>query len=893
MVMPEADEKAQSTGQRAKIPFNYILWFEQIDRTQIPLVGGKGANLGELAGMGMPVPDGFAVTTKAFDLLLDANHIKDEIDRLVLACDVNDVMQLKETSDAVKQMIVGAEYPQSVKDEVKKAYEQLSHSRDIRMPEALGLISLGREYANVIVRSSATAEDLPKASFAGQQASFLNVKGVPYVLDAVKQCWASLYEPRAIFYRAKNNVVHASISIIVQRMIEADKAGVTFTMHPSSGENVVIHEACWGLGETLVLGKVQPDRYVVSKDGEYTLLEEHIGRKEIMHLRDIGTGRTVETRVPVDKVAARVLTDDELRRLTAYAMEIEEHYGTGQDIEWAIRGQKIFIVQTRPITTLPEAGRPAAVANTEGMRAILKGIAASPGAASGAVKIVDSLEETKKVEKGDVMVTEMTSPDFVPAMSRCVAIVTDRGGTTSHAAIVSREMGIPCVVGTENATRVLSDGMVVTVNGSTGVVYEGVAEAAQPTEQRAEEPPAEEVPVEQHAAESEEQPTEQPVEEPIVEEEAEEVEEHEEEAEEFEETGETVAEALEPAGEEAERQGPKSAIEEFMSLAEELEKTGDGNGGEEGGATEDLELAERAKELAESERRRPKVYMNLGVPDKIDDYRHLPFEGIGLMRIEFIIAGLGEHPSAMIEAGESQRYIDALASGIEKVAAAVNPRPVVVRFSDFKTNEYRNLKGGEKFEPDEANPMLGWRGVSRFVSPEFEEAFRLECRAMRMVRERCKNVWAMLPFVRTTWEVGKCLDIMREEGLDSHEDNTFKVWIMAEVPSVALLADRFAELCDGISIGSNDLTQLVLGVDRDSERLGKMGYFDERDEAVKLAIRQIVEKAHLKGRTVSICGQAPSEYPEFVKFLADIGIDSVSVNPDAVEKTKETLSALG
>ena len=843
--MPEPDARTP----RPKIPFSYVLWFDQIDKTQIPLVGGKGANLGELANAGLPVPEGFAITTKAFDFLLDANGIKDDIAKLVAACDVDDVMQLKQASEAIEGMIVKAEYPQPVKDEVKRAYEQLSYARDAVLPKALSMLSLGREYATVAVRSSATAEDLPNASFAGQQASFLNMKGVSAVLDAVRKCWASLYEPRAIFYRAKNNVVSSSICVIVQRMVDAEKAGVTFTVHPSSGKNVVIIEACWGLGEALVLGEVQPDRYVISKDGSYTLQESHIGRKEMMHIRDPGTGRTVEVRVPREKVEAQVLTDEELRRLTAYAMRIEEHYGSPQDIEWCVRGPKIYIVQTRPITTVPKVQPSEAEAVPEGLKAVLKGISASPGIGSGRVKLVGSLEETRKVEKGDVLVTEMTSPDFVPAMSRCVAIITDRGGTTSHAAIVSREMGVPCVVGTTNATKVLSDGMLVTVDGSTGVVYAG---AAEPKKKEAPSVAAADKLVEKISEDFANEPEE------------------------------------EHAAEEAEPVGSKSPIDEFVSLADELDEN---NGDEEKISFDEPE--EETKEMPAREERsgRPKLYMNLGVPEKIDDYKNLPFDGIGLMRIEFIIAGLGEHPRAMIEAGESQTYIDALVAGIEKVAVVVRPRPVVVRFSDFKTNEYRSLKGGDKFEPQEANPMIGWRGVSRYVSPDFEQAFRLECRAMRKVREDCKNVWAMLPFVRTTWEVGKCLDIMREEGLDSHSDDTFKVWIMAEVPAVAFLADKFAELCDGFSIGSNDLTQLVLGVDRDSELLGKMGYFDERDEAVKLAIKSIVEKAHLKGRTVSICGQAPSEYPEFVRFLLDIGIDSVSVNPDAVEKTREMLGA--
>ena len=438
------------------------------------------------------------------------------------------------------------------------------------------------------------------------------------------------------------------------------------------------------------------------------------------------------------------------------------------------KGAKMYILQTRPITTVKG---PEKSVRKEAKGAFLKGIAASPGTASGPVKIINSINETGKIVKGDILVAEMTSPDFVSTMNKCVAIITEKGGTTSHAAIVSREMGIPCVVGVKGATSSLKDGEVITVDGSTGAIYKGKSEIKS-----------------------------------------------------------------------------EKVVEKAVVV-----KKG-----------------------------KVKVYMNLGVPEKIDDYKDLPFDGIGLMRLEFIIAGLGAHPVYLIENGMEGSYVEALSKNIEKVAAAVNPRPVVVRFSDFKTNEYKQLKGGDKYEPDEANPMLGWRGVSRYVSPEFEEAFRLECRAVKKVRENYKNVWSMLPFVRTTEEVKRCLAIMEEEGLKRGKD--FKVWIMAEVPSVIFLASQFASLCDGFSIGSNDLTQFVLGVDRDSEVLSKLGYFDEQNAAVKTAIRHLIQQAHKSGCTVSICGQAPSEYPEFVHFLVKEGIDSISVNPDAVESTIKLVS---
>ncbi len=805
----------------------YILWFDELDKSSINLAGGKGANLGEMVAIKLPIPGGFVVTTAAFEHFIKMNRLDSKINELVRACKVDDIEKLNETSKRIKRRIMEADCPLSVKQEITRAYKEMSYSRDIRIPAILGLISAGREMAIVAVRSSATTEDLATASFAGQQASFLNVKGVKYLLDAIKRCWASLYESRAIFYRAKKGFKSSSIAVIIQRMINADKAGVTFTVHPSTGENVIVHEACWGLGESLVLGKITPDRYIISKeDGK--IIKKEIGMKETMHIRDIGTERTVEIRVPEEKRNMQILSERELAGLTKYAIAIEEHYGTPQDIEWAVRGSKIYILQTRPVTTVPKkkivAKKDVGKIKEE---IFLKGIAASPGIASGPVKIISSTEDAGKIVKGDVLVAEMTSPDLVPTMSKCVAIVTEKGGTTSHAAIVSREMGIPCIVGTKDATQKLKDGSIVTVDGTSGVIYKGKVELGAEAEARVAE-----------VGEDKEYVTVKPSEKEKVEE----------------------IEKLEEMERELE--------DHIETMEEEIKKP-----------------LEKPK-TKQKQKTKTKVYMNLGVPEKIDEYKQLPFEGIGLMRIEFIIAGLGTHPNALIDAGLEQKYMDAIAAGIEKVAAAISPRPVVVRFSDLKTNEYRNLKGGEKYEPQEANPMMGWRGASRYVTPEFEEAFRLECRAVKKVRGCYKNVWVMVPFVRTTDELKKCLKIMEEEGLKRGVDE-LKIWIMVEIPSVIFLAAEFAKLCDGLSIGSNDLTQFILGVDRDSEILGNLGYFNEQNKAVKIAIKQLIRDTQGSGCTVSICGQAPSVYPEFTKFLIKEGIDSISVNPDAVEKTRE------
>jgi len=593
-------------------------------------------------------------------------------------------------------------------------------------------------------------------------------------------------------------------------MVNSKAAGVIFTINPVTGDpSQIVIEGNYGLGESVVSGAVTPDDFVVDKN-TLKIIERRIAKKTVQYLRDPDTGKTVHLDVPVEKQEQPCLNDEEIIKLAELAKRIEQHYGKAQDIEWAIDSDlsfpdNIFIVQSRPETvwSLKLAEKPTK-AEAEGMKpaemlkVIVKGSPAGKrGFGIGVAKVVSNPEEAAKVmQKGDILVTDMTNPDYVPFMKLAGAIVTDKGGVTCHAAIVSRELGIPCVVGAENATKLMVTGKEYTVDSRSGVVYEGIMPTL--TEQLSSS------------------------------------------------TGATTL--------------PNTVT---------------------GGMFQPVPVTAT------------KIYMNLGVPEKIEDYKDLPFEGIGLMRIEFILASyIGEHPLYLIETGQSQKFVDKLAEGMATVARAIQPRPVVVRFSDFKTNEYRELKGGEKYEIVEANPMLGWRGCSRYISSWYEKAFRLECQAIRKCREEwgLKNVWVMLPVVRTTWEAKKCLEIMREESLERSRD--FKVWFMAETPSIAILADEFSKLCDGFSIGSNDMTQGILMIDRDSERLGQMGNFDERDPAVKRIIAHLIKVAHESGCTVSICGEGPSNLPDFAEFLVRAGIDSISVNNDAVIATKKLVASI-
>lgn len=763
----------------------YIYWFNELKKENVKEAGGKGANLGEMLNAGFPIPPGFVVSAQAYYDFLEESKIRDEIFEILSSLNVDDSNALEKASNEIQVIIKSAVMPEKIKEEIKFAYESLGAGGPERYrvlsAKALDILKIKRELPFVAVRSSATAEDLPSASFAGQQITLLNVKGVDEVINAVQECWASLFTPRAIFYRTKNNFDHTKvlIAVVVQKMINSEKSGVAFSCNPATSElDKIVIEAGFGLGESIVSGEVNPDLYIIDKN-TLQILSVEVKKQDVMRTRDSVTGKTIKINVHEKKSTVQKLSNEEIVELAKIIKKIDEHYKFPQDIEWAIEEGRIYIVQSRPVTTLKKVEEKASMKIDKEL--ILTGLGASPGIASGIVKILSGPEELDKIKEGDVLVTRMTNPDYVPAMKRASAIITDEGGMTCHAAIVSREMGIPCIVGTGKATTMLKEGEGVTVDGKEGKVYRGIIEIE------------------------------------------------------------------------------KKEIKPIEVVGK-------------------IETA-------------TKIYMNLGVPEKIDDYKDLPFEGIGLMRIEFIIASyVGEHPNYLLEIGQEQKYIDKLAEGVAKVASAINPRPVVVRFSDFKTNEYRSLKGGEKYEPQEDNPMIGWRGVSRYVSPEFEKAFRLECKAIKKVRDEMnlKNVWIMLPFVRTTWEVERCLEIMRSEGLERKED--FKVWLMAEVPSIVFLADEFSKLCDGFSIGSNDLTQLIMGADRDSAILGKMEYFDERNEAVKRAISSLIEKAHANNKTVSICGQAPSVYPEFCEFLIRAGIDSISVNPDVVIQTRSLVS---
>ncbi len=774
-----------------------ILWFEELGKEDIPLVGGKNANLGEMLKAGIPVPPGFAITAHAYKRFIEETGIAEQIYKIIeeTVTDPNDPKQYEEASKRIRSLIESTPMPDYLAEAIKQAYRELCNRTN--------MVNI-----SVAVRSSATAEDLPDASFAGQQETYLNVAGEDKLLEKTVKCWSSLFTPRAIFYRTQKGFRHEDvlISVGVQKMVNAKAAGVMFTINPVTGDrNQIVIEANWGLGESVVSGAVTPDYYAVDKN-TMKIIEKKIAKKTVEYVKNPETGETIHAEVPPERQEIPCLTDEEILRLAELGKKIEEHYGKAQDIEWAIDRdlpfpENVFIVQSRPetvwsvMTKAEVKAEKAEVAAPIELKVVTKGIGTGKrDIGFGKAKVIFSPEEAEKLmQKGDILVTTMTNPDFVPYMRMASAIVTDKGGVTCHAAIVSRELGIPCVVGTENATKVMQTDKEYTVDARNGVVYEGV-----------------------------------------------------------------VKEIIRPAA-------APTAV----------------------GAPTAYATVQQAPVTA------TKIYMNLGIPEKIEDYRNLPFDGIGLMRIEFILASyIGEHPLYLIETGQSQKFIDKLAEGIATVARAIQPRPVVVRFSDFKTNEYRELKGGEKYEIVEDNPMLGWRGCSRYISPWYEEAFRLECRAIKKCREEwgLKNVWVMLPVVRTIWEAKRVLEIMKEEGLERSRD--FKVWFMAETPSIVIMADEFSKLCDGFSIGSNDLTQGVLMIDRDSERLGLLGYFDERDPAVKRAIAHLIRVAHKNGCTVSICGEGPSNLPDFAEFLVRCGIDSISVNADAVISTRQLVASI-
>ncbi|MFW5979786.1 MAG: phosphoenolpyruvate synthase [Halanaerobiales bacterium] len=767
----------------------YIKWFSEINENDVDLAGGKGANLGQLTQNGIQVPPGFCVTSKAYVNFIEKNNLDSEIKKLMKKIEISNSNNLNNISRQIRDSIKYSVIPEKIKDEISESYQKLN--------DMVG------ENCKVAVRSSATAEDLPEASFAGQQDTYLYISGKEELLNYIKDCWASLWTARAIYYREQKDFDHfkVALSAVVQKMVHSKVSGVVFTANPINyNQEEIMINSSWGLGEAVVSGVVSPDEFVVDKNN-LQIKDKKINRKIRMIVKkEEGKQGTdlvnVADHLDADCVTAPSLSEKNIKKLSEMALKIEKMYDSPQDIEWAFDQdtEELYILQSRPITTLKEENKMAEKNKNDNLKPLVRGLNASPGIAHGKVKKIIDMDKLASVEEGDILITEMTNPDMVPAMRRAKAVVTDEGGRTCHAAIVSRELGIPCIVGSGDATKILEDNMQVTVDATRGIVYEG---------------------------------------------------------------------------------------EVLVDNEEEVKETTSQN------SLSQEDLAYLAPVTG------TKIYMNLGEPQIIDQYRELPFDGIGLMRTEFIFNNvIGTHPIYLLENGEGDLFINELADGITRVAQTIYPRPLIVRMSDFRTNEFRGLKGGEKVEPEENNPMIGWRGAARYISPEYKEGFRLECRAMKKVRDEYNliNVHAMLPFVRTVNDVIEVKKILASEGLQRSKD--FKLYLMAEVPANIFMAQELSQLVDGFSIGSNDLTQLIMGADRDSGILSRMGYFDERNPAIKRAIKQLIKTAHKNDTTVSICGQGPSVYPEFAEFLVKEGIDSVSVNPDTVNYTRRMVASV-
>jgi pyruvate,water dikinase len=732
----------------------------------------------------VPIPYGFALTADAYRLFLAKNGLESKIaTSLKVLKDPNDTITLQKVGAEIRGMIGSATMPKELEQVIVDGYEKLAEREKVKNPF-------------VAIRSSATAEDLPDASFAGQQESYLNVTGVGNVIKSVKECYASLFTDRAIFYRVQKGFEHADVALsaIVQMMCYSESSGVMFTMDPTNGdESLILLEASYGLGEYVVKGTVTPDDYYVDK-GSLKIIRKEIPTKTIMLVRN-KTGGTEEKKVPDDLKDRQVITDEEVIELAKYALTIEQHYGHVMDIEWGLDSQtgKLLILQARPETvwSLKKSPikKPTPLVAAE-KKIILKGLPSSPGRGAGKAHVILTVDHVSDFQNGEVLVTEMTTPDWVPTMKKSKAIVTDAGGMTCHAAIVSRELGIPCITGTKIGTHTIHTGEEVTVDAKMGLVYEGIVLESPELETK-----------------------------------------------------------------------PQPAAD---GLAAFKDPTVTGT----------------------------KIFVNLGEPELANRIAQLPVDGVGLLRMEFIVSDhVKKHPMMLIEQKHPEEFVDKLSTGLETICRAFYPRPVVLRFSDFKTNEYATLEGGEKYEGaiKEANPLIGWRGASRYTDPRFEPAFKLEIAAVKKVRNEMgmTNLWCMIPFNRTVNEFVKIRELLRQEGLVQSED--FKLWIMAEIPSNIILADEFCKAgADGFSIGSNDLTMLILGADRDNEVLAPL--FDERNLAVKRAIKELIDTAHSYGKTVSICGQAPSVYPEFAKFLVESGIDSISVNPDVIVHTRRMVA---
>ncbi len=748
----------------------YIVWFKEVDKDDIGLVGGKGANLGEMVKAGIPVPNGFIVTSEAYYHFLKVNKLKNKIKKALKSVDYSDPHSLQQVSSRVKKLIVSSPIPREIAQEIMVAYQ--------------GFGSAFRD-PFVAVRSSATAEDLPDASFAGQQETYLNVSGETEVVLKTRRCWASLFEPRAIFYRHEKGFDHFKVGIAVpiQKMVQSDISGVMFTIDPVKNDKTkIVIEAIYGIGELLVKGVETPDHYEVRKT-DLKILSKGISEQK-KKLVKVGK-KNKEVRVKKSLQKKQKLSDKKIKDLAKIGKKIHQHYFFPQDIEWAVEKGEILIVQSRPVTTIQleekdKKKKEVKKSAVEKLALILSGQAASPGIGVGPVKLIKNIKDLGKIRQGDVLVTKMTSPDFVPSLKKVSAIVTDEGGRTCHAAIVSRELGIPCVVGTQEATRRLKNNLVVTVDGKGGMV----------------------------------------------------------------------------------RKGAVSKAGKYILFTEDKKP----------------EIEALPKRTA------TKIYVNLAEPELAESVAKQSVDGVGLLRAEFMIAQIGVHPKKLIAERKSKVFVDGLSDGIGKICQAFFPRPVVYRTSDLKTNEYRNLKGGSVYEPMEPNPMLGFRGCSRYIRDE--RIFNLELKAIKKVRNkmRLNNLWVMLPFVRTVEELRQVKKIIASSGI--FRSPSFKLWIMVELPVNVILLDEFIKVgVDGVSVGTNDLTMLVLGTDRDNSEVAQV--FDERNKAVVWCLERVVKTCKKHKITSSICGQAPSVYPEITELLVRLGITSISVNPDAITASRE------
>jgi pyruvate, water dikinase len=754
-----------------------ILWLKDLNKDSIQEAGGKGANLGEMYNSEFPIPKAFVVTSGAYKEFLNLTGIQTQINNILNDLNVEDTEELKKAAGKIQDIILSMQIPQEIRREILEAYKNLNIDHDLinKAPEALNFIKAGRENSFVAVRSSATAEDLPEASFAGQQETFLNVKGTEQVIQAVHQCWASLYTARAIYYRVKNNFEHSKvlIAVVVQKMIDSTKAGVIFSVNPTTNENEILIEASYGLGDAIVSGSISPDQYIIDKE-ELRIKDVKVNKKEWYLYRDANTGRTTKRILNEEKANSQVLTEEEIKRIANLAMHVEKHYNKPQDMEFAIENGNLYLIQTRPITTIKKVEEKIEQQQeTTNKEILLEGIPASPGIGSGKVRIVNSLEELHKIEEGDILVAKMTNPDYVAAMKKASAILTDEGGVTAHAAIVSRELGIPAVVGTKEATTKLQGGQEITVNGTDGKVYSGLTEIKKEPE---------------------------------------------------------------------------------IEIQQEIPET------------------------------KIKIKVNLDMPDIAEKAAMLKPDGIGLMRIEFIISQNKIHPVKYIKENRDEEYTKVLVESIEKILQHFKDKPVWIRTSDLRTDEYRGLEGGEE-EPKESNPMMGIHGIRKSLrNPRFFEA---ELKAIKELKEKgYNNISIMLPMISHLEQIQKTKEIIKK--LDMSD---IGLGVMIETPAACFIIHEICQDEDVkfVSIGSNDLTQFTLAVDRNNAEVQDL--YDEMHPSVLRLIKKVIKTANKHNTEVSICGQAGSN-EEMAKYVTEVGINSISVNIDSVNKIRNLVAEI-